>query len=412
MTYGINVAKALEIMTNSSFFIHSILVRGLKIILRFIPKEKGLILFSAWFGQKYADNTRYTFETMLSKEEYRVKWYTVNKELYKELKSKSIPVVYGRSLVGIWQQIRAQMLVSTIQFGDFNQYFLSNCIYLDLDHGFSLKEVGLAIPGTDGNYIKFQLLLRDHIDYWMSASSHFCMEKICECYKIEPAHVVKCNKPRTDVLFDKELREGKNILIDKIKDGRKAIVWMPTHRSCGDVKMPASQIFDLTKMEMLCKERDFVFIIKKHFYHREETEDFSKYPHIFDVTQEDVDAQVILSQSDALISDYSSSYIEYLILDRPIILYAYDKEEYLKNERGLYIPLSENTAGEVVFNSDSLLNSVERITEDWYDRTYAEGRHKARDLYFDAAVPTGRYREQAQEVIVQLMKGTYKPEWS
>lgn len=398
-------------MTNGSYFIHSILVRGLKLILRFIPKEKGLILFSAWFGQKYADNTRYTFETMLLKNEHRVKWYTVNKGLYDDLRRKNIPAVYGRSLVGMWQQVRAQMLVSTIQFGDFNQYLLSNCIYLDLDHGFSLKQVGLAIPGTDENYIKFQLLLRRNVEYWMSASSHFCMEKICECYKIDPSHIVKCNKPRTDVLFDNCLREGKNSLIDKIKEGRKAIVWMPTHRSCGEVKMPVSKIFDLARVENLCREHNFVFIIKKHFYHREEIEELSQFPHIFDVTQEDVDAQVILSQADALVSDYSSSYIEYLILDRPIILYAYDKDEYVKNDRGLYIPLSENTAGEVVLNIDSLIKSYERIAGDWYDQTYAEGRHKARDLYFDATVPTGKYREQAQDVICKLIDRTYKPEW-
>lgn len=399
-------------MTNGSFIIHSILVKGFKFILHYIPKKKGVILFSAWFGQKYADNTRYTFEAMLSKGKYQVKWYTVNKELYQQLKRKSIPVVYGKSIAGMWMQIRAHVLVSTIQFGDFNQYLLSNCIYLDLDHGFSLKQVGLAISGTDENYIRFQLLLRKNVDYWMSASSQFCMEKIKECYRIEPSHIVKCNKPRTDVLFDENLRAGKNKVVDDIKKGRKAVVWMPTHRSCGEVKMPVSKIFNLHSIEDLCRERNFVFIIKKHFYHREEIEELSQFEHIFDVTQDDVDAQVILSQADALISDYSSSYIEYLILDRPIILYAYDKDVYLKHERDLYIPLSENTAGEVVLNSDSLINSIERITKDWYDHDYSEGRHKARDLYFDSNVPTGKYREQAQDVICQLIEGTYKSEWS
>ena len=356
-------------MSRLSYLIHALLIEIIRVVLFFIPKKKGLVLFSAWFGEKYADNSRYTFEYMLRQGKYLVKWYTFNKALYEELNQKQIPVVYGKSICGMWQQIRAQALVSSIQFSDFNNYFLCKCKYIDLDHGFSLKQVGLAIPEMGKYDIKYEMLLRKGVEYWMSAPTLFCMEKVRECYMVEDTRIIKCNKPRTDVLFDNDLKKGKNQIIDNIKNGQKAVVWMPTHRNCGEVSLPVSEIFDLPRLNEVCKESGVVFLIKKHFYHKHEKEDLSQYSNIYDLTNVNIDAQVILSQADALVSDYSSSYIEYLILDRPIILYAFDKDSYLKYDRDLYIPLEENTAGEVVCTKDQLIESIKRISKDWYDAT-------------------------------------------
>lgn len=399
-------------MTRFSYLIHALLINIIRIVINFIPKKKGFILFSAWFGEKYADNSRYTFEYMLRQGKYSVKWYTINKALYEELNQRKIPVVYGRSICGIWQQIRAQALVSAVQFSDFNNYFIGKCKYIDLDHGFSLKQVGLAIPGTGKYNIKYEMLLRKGVEYWMSASTQFCMEKIRECYWVSDSQIIKCNKPRTDVLFDINLKSGKNQIVDEIKDGRKAIVWMPTHRNCGDVPLPVSEIFDLQQLNEVCKKNDIVFFIKKHFYHNKEREELSQFSNIIDITAENIDAQVILSQADALVSDYSSSYIEYLILDRPIILYAFDKESFLKFDRDLYIPLEENTAGEVVYTKEKFISSIQRISNDWYDTSFVDGRHKARDLYFDNTVEPGTYREKAANIIEQVLNDRYSPTWS
>lgn len=382
-----------------------------KCVLSFVPKDKNLILFSSWFGEKYADNSMYMFEFFYNNHFYKPVWYTINKDLYKQLVAKRIPVVYGNSLKGYWTQIRAKMLVSSIQHYDFNMLLYRKCIFFDLDHGYALKQVGLAIPGATKLTILKTKFIRSGMDFWMSAPSSFSMEKVKECYKVEKNKIVHCNKPRIDALFCKDLQDGKNTIIDKIKAGRKAIVWMPTHRNDGNMPINVKSLLDLERLQQLCEDYNFVFIIKKHFYHKKEVENLSSYSNIYDVTQEELDSQVILAQADALISDYSSSYIEYLILDRPIILYAYDIHEYLDKERGLYIPFEQNTAGEKVYSSNELLNSISRIAYDWSDSDYAAGRAIARNLYFSDSVPKGHYREEVKEVIDSLMKGTYKPDW-
>lgn len=398
-------------MRNILHYCRRLVIVLFKILLTFLPKNRKLILFSAWFGEKYADSSKFEFEYLLENSDYEVYWVATKRGLYDELKSRNIPVLYSKSVKGWWLQARAIMLVSSVQQSDFNPFLYRDCIFFDLDHGFSLKEVGFAIPNTDKRWISYEKLLRKGIQYWMSAPTEWSMDKIRLCYDVPAEKIVKCNKPRTDVLFDKKLRSGLNMNIEKIKDGRKAIVWMPTHRSCGDVKIEMSKLVDFDKLQEICEKNNCVFIIKKHFYHRQETEPVNKYANIFDVTNEDVDSSVILAQADALVSDYSASYIEYLALDRPIILYAYDKVEFLAKERGLFIKLEDNTAGEVVETPTGFIKSLERICADWYDSSFAAGRKVARSLYFNDDVPLGKYRESVRQIIDQLIAGTYKPNW-
>ena len=382
-----------------------------KLILTFIPKQKGLILFSSWFGEKYSDSSKIMFEYFLMNHYYNPIWFTRNKALYYELKKKQRPVVYSKSWKGVWAQIRAKMLVSSVQQYDFNMLFYRNCIFLDLDHGYVLKQVGLAIPGLKKTVKYSTKLIRSGMQFWMSAPTDFSMKIISQCYLVDKKRIVHCNKPRADVLFDKDLQKDINVIIDNIKDGRKAIVWMPTNREDGKVPIKVSELINLQKLQDFCNKKNIVFIIKKHFYHRNEIEDYSLYPNIFDITNCDIDSQVILVQADALISDYSSSYIEYLALDRPIILFAYDKDQYLSKERGLFIPFDQITAGEHVYDGDSLLESLERVTLDWYDPKYAEGRKKSRQLYFNNIIKPGHYREEVKSIIDQLLEGKYKSDW-
>lgn len=399
-------------MNKFSYYIHILLLYFIRAISFLIPKNRNLILFSSWFGEKYADSSKYMYEYLLEHSQYSIKWYSSDKGIYEDLKKKGLPVVYGKTIVGVWYQMRAKMLVSSIQLFDYNQFFIHRCIFFDLDHGFALKQVGFAIPEYNVYMHKYLMAIRRGIDYWMSAPTNWSMDKVRICYEINSDHIVRCNKPRTDVLFDDSLKKGVNEIVDKIKGGRKAVVWMPTHRGCGETKMSVDNLFDLNGIQKLCEERNFVFIIKKHYYHKHEKEELDQYENIFDLTGEDLDSQVILSQADVLVSDYSSSYIEYLVLDRPIVLYAYDKDLFVESERDLYIKLEDNTAGEIVTSKTDFLKSLSRISQDWYDLSFADGRKKARELYFDNSIPVGQYRYHVSTVIEKMLQGKYCPDWN
>ena len=353
----------------------------------------------------------FEYEYMLQYSDYKVIWYTIDDDIYKDLKLRNMPVVHGKTLEGVWTQIRAKVLVSSVQMADFNCMYLQKAILLDLDHGFPIKQVGFAQPDYGYIWKSFQHLLRWGLDYRATASSYFCCEKICECYDISPKQVVFVNKPRIDLLFDSSLWSNKNQFIDTLKKGRKAFVWMPTHRSCGKVSIDVPKLIDLYKLQTVCEDNNIIFIIKKHFYHRHESVNTDIYPNIFDLTSSDIDSQTLIAQADVLISDYSASYVDYLVLDRPILLFAYDLENYLKTERGLYVPFEENTAGEIVTNGDDLLNSIKRIVIDPYDSEYAAGRHLAKLRYFDKDVEMGTSRQKVKQIIDDLIDKKYSHDW-
>lgn len=384
-----------------------------KTIVGWIPKNKNLILFSAWFGKKYADNSRYLFEYMLKNSRYDLYWFTKNEEVYKELKEKKIPVLYSKTWKAKWLQCRAVMLVSTIQMNDYNELLLNKCIMLDLDHGFPGKPGALMQPTVDDAWKEWYYFRRKGVKFYQTAASYWTVEYCSLSYDVPYSHYLFCNKPRVDVLFDKSLQQGVNTCVNEIKQNRRLITYLPTHRSCGRKKIPLNDVLELKEIQLFCEKTNSVFLIKKHFYHKDEVESLDEYPNIFDFTNRDLDTQVLLAQTDILVTDFSSCYIDFMPLDRPIVFYAYDYDEYLANERDYYWKYEKITAGYKTKNKHDFTKALESLSEDWQDTKHIEGRNRMKFNFFDKEVEMGTTREKLKNIIDQLINGTYQPvDWN
>ena len=62
--------------------------------------------------------------------------------------------------------------------------------------------------------------------------------------------------------------------------------------------------------------------------------------------------------SDMLITDYSSIMIEYGILNRPIIFFTYDLDNYLASERGFYYDFKSTVPGPIVYTTSQLISTI------------------------------------------------------
>ena len=374
-----------------------------------IPKDNNLILFSAWFGKKYSDNSKYLFEYMLSHSNYNVFWFTKDYTIYTSLKEKKIPCVYSKTIKAKWYQCRAKMLVATVQTSDFNTLLLNKCIYLDLDHAFPGKPVALAQPEVNDAWVEWYHFCKKGLDFYQTASSRFVVELFGPWYDVQPDHFIFCNKPRIDVLCNKELQKGINLKVDELAQGRRILSYLPTHRSCGRKKMNIQEILDLSQIQKICEASGSVFLIKKHFYHRNEKENLLNYPNIFDITNDDIDTQVLLAKTDVLITDFSSCFNDFLALDRPIVFYAYDYDDYFKNDRDYFWKYDVVTGGYTEKTKIGLTNALLSLAKDWTDRAHAEGRQEMRRVYFDEDVEIGNSCEKLCSIITQLIDGVYVP---
>ena len=387
-----------------AYYVQSFLIVICQKILGVVPKKRNLLLFTAWFGDRYADNTMFLYEYLLGRVDLGLDlcWMTSNKKVYYKLISEDKPVVFEKTLKGIITQIRAKILFATVGIHDFNPILMSNCILVELGHGYSFKDPGESYISDES--IKRNKLIYNAIDYHGFYVSSL-MKKRNQYMRKYKNYITlhSCDFIRNDVYYDKKLREGKNLIVNEFKEhNMKVITYMPTHRSDGKKKINLLSIMNINSIQNICEKNDCIFIIKKHYYHRNEVENLDNYPNIFDITNiDDIDSQVLLFQTDVLISDYSAAFIEFLLLDRPIILYHYDIEMFMKEERKFIFNFNKLNLAPMPRTSKELSKSIEDILTSGIDQ-FSVNRNKFRNLYFDNPVQ-GNGRKMATEILCNLL---------
>ena len=88
----------------------------------------------------------------------------------------------------------------------------------------------------------------------------------------------------------------------------------------------------------------------------------------------------LMQASDALLTDYTSGYFDYLLLDKPVIFNLYDLDLYKKKRGVPYEPIESVAAGDIVTNEeefkDALLSLDNNITK------FKEKRAFVRNMFF------------------------------
>ena len=198
-------------------------------------------------------------------------------------------------------------------------------------------------------------------------------EAVRECYaqafSLPLEKTAALGNPATDAFFDKEYRQRKIYeLFKRFPEfkGKKIILFAPTYRG-GRVE-DASYDFDRLNLKELrgALADEYVFIIKWHpaLYNnlrsgRVKGPDISVYSGFAYDLSSFREVNDLLFAADVLVTDYSSVIFDYALLDKPIIYFTYDLEEY-EGKRGLYFPFEEYIYGEVVRESSALANAIKR----------------------------------------------------
>src|ERR1051326_9299727 len=102
------------------------------------------------------------------------------------------------------------------------------------------------------------------------------------------------------------------------------------------------------KCRALLNHYGAALLIKAHFYHRDAPgSDGELVAPIHRLSEADApDINVLLPPTDILITDSSSVFYDFLLLDRPIIFAPFDLTTYLTEDRELYEPYETATRSE------------------------------------------------------------------
>jgi len=273
----------------------------------------------------------------------------------------------------------------------FRQYFrliynMTTCHYMLLEDYFRYTSYMKVRKGQEivqlwhgaGAYKKFGFSrmngnenIRIHKGYRKYSKAIVSAESIRKCYAeafgITPDKVRPTGIPRTDIFFDEDYKKRKKAEIYELYPylmGKKVILFAPTYR--GLRADDAAYDFDRIVPEKFFRELsdEYVFVFKwhpatynnlraeeKNAYEPEEYRDF------FHDLSQIRDINDLLLVTDVLITDYSSVIFDYLLVDRPVVYYIYDREDY-ENGRGLYFDFDTYVYGRVARTQDQLVEAV------------------------------------------------------
>ncbi len=375
------------------------------------PKDKKLWLFGAWFGEKYSDNSKYLFE-YISKEHPEIKavWLTKNPETFNLVKKKGLNVCKTYSLKGIWYALRANVCVVSTSLRDINLYTTAKVKVVQLWHGIPLKKImfddkiSFKHPGLVRKilFIFFPFLKKDiyYSDALLIATSEEVQDKLASAFKVPRFNVKVTGYPRNDVFFHKEVENSK--LVKRLKEekrkGKSIAVYMPTHRKEGKIDIGSLLLNELEFIDRKLEEINCVLLTKFHFYHSNKSENKDLRNIIF-VNDEMINQDIypVLKMTDILITDYSSVYFDYLLLNKPIIFAPFDIEEYLKGDREFYYDYNKVTPGPKCKNWVEVLNWIYKFIEN--PKLYERERLKIRDIFH-------KYRdgESSKRVFNEIIK--------
>ncbi|WP_139892152.1 CDP-glycerol glycerophosphotransferase family protein [Bacillus sp. D386] len=185
-----------------------------------------------------------------------------------------------------------------------------------------------------------------------------------EAFNISEKNVYPVGLPRTDVFFDQEgieyLRQKYAAVYPAMRN-KKIIAYAPTFRGGPGKRSSFNIQLDLKKMAKELSD-EYVLILKLHpsvtkgVDIPKEAKDF-----VLNLSKNDINN--VLSITDILISDYSSVIFEYALLERPMIFYAYDLEEYLQ-DRGFYYEYRDFIPGPLAENTEQVISLVQQNSFD------------------------------------------------
>lgn len=343
-------------------------------------RDPDLFVFGSWFGDKFADNSKYLYLYFLQKGE-KAYWITKNEEVYNQLKQDGLPAAMAYSEEGKRLCSKAGYIVTSTALSDVNENVIGGATRIDLFHGIPLKKI-MYDDEVGGKMLTrrqrvHELLTRRALkDYFVFSSSDTVSKSIRTAFRVDNDHILQYGLPRNDAFFDGSL---KKLRLSEV-DYKYVISYLPTHRNVGKTPIPIEKLFDLRKLDTFCRENDILFVIKKHFYHNSEKTDLTGYTNIVDLTGQSYDTQELMFNSDVLITDYSSCYIDYLLLNRPIVFYSYDLEDYLKNDREMYYDYEDVAPGDICTDFNQLFKALNQITEGNF--AISANQERVRDMFF------------------------------
>lgn len=349
-----------------------------KLIYKFISIDDKLVIFISFHGRGYSDNPRAIYEQMKKDprfKDFKFIWFIKNH------KQKDIHIDGA--------QIKEYFSIPYFYYMSKAKYWVINCkmptyickkpeqIYLQTWHGTPLKRLAhdIIVPEDVTFYrsgISFDKMTESYdIDVkrynYMISPNAFCTEVFQTSFRIDRDRLIETGYPRNDFITNatKEdivhLKQKYHLPLDK-----KIILYAPTWRDNSYVA--AGYTFELKADFHKWKEilgDEYVVVFKPHYliinkYKNDQTLNGFLYS-----IEAEAEINELYVLSDILVTDYSSVFFDYAVLNRPIYFYMYDLDQYKGELRGFYLDIYTELPGKIYEDEVCLINDIHNQVYDY-----------------------------------------------
>lgn len=349
----------------------------------------NLILYESRDGAAISDSPLALFLALITQQAYdNYKHVWVVKDKNTELNFINIPEIYHKKMIIVERNSKeyVEYLLSAkylINNSTFQSWFSKKTtqVYINTWHGTPLKAMGFDIDNQLGNT---QNVLRNLLmtDYLLSPNKHTTDIFSGSGYKMQSIYsgeIIESGYPRIDFTIKMSGEDAKKKLVHSnisLDGSLPLVVYMPTWRG-DDIQNPTDVISQIIAEVMYLRGK-FVgvynIIVKVHPFLYQKAKKYKQLDQI--LINDAIDANIVLSATDILITDFSSVCFDFLVTDKPIIFYTWDQDLY-ENERGLYLNKSElpGPVLKTVFEILDYLSDIQNLSKN-YTSQYKQAKEK------------------------------------
>ncbi len=368
----------MKIVKYIKILVGSIIKTLYKSLYKFVSIDDKMAIFISFHGRGYSDNPRAIYEEMMKDErfaDFQFIWFIKNH------KSKNLNIPGAI--------IKEYFSFEYFYYLSKSKYWIINCkmptyiqkkndqVYLQTWHGTPLKRLAHdIIAPEDATFyrsgLSFEKMVQSYdIDVarynYMISPNKFCTEVFQTSFAINRERLIETGYPRNDFITNaskediEDLKRKYHLPIDK-----KIVLYAPTWRDNSYVA--SGYTFELEAHFEKWKEvlgEGYIVVFKPHYliinkYENDHSLDGFLYS--IPATAEINELYVL---SDVLVTDYSSVFFDYAVLNKPIYFYMYDLDSYKGELRGFYLDIYKELPGQIYEDEMALLEDIKKEEFDY-----------------------------------------------
>lgn len=360
-----------------------------------VRRDPGLIVFWGRDGGKFLDNCKYLYiATLQSRPDLRAVFLGAIPASMEFERVRSAP---ARSLLGVWLWWRAgTIVVDSVDWqGGMRVAGSRGARIVQLWHGVPLKQIQLGRIETRRkkqgywDFCLFRLYLAivgrlSTLDWFVSTGKAVTEGAFARSFRYE--NISHAGYPRNDVLLRQPLPMElagidagvAHAISEHRRRGGSVVLYAPTFRE-GFPDPFAPGGVDLASLARAAYAVDLLFLVKLHPWMRGKSLEAAPLGARF--VAADSDIYPLLRDVDVLVTDYSSVFFDFLLLDRPVLFFPYDLDAYVGTDRPLYFDYGDMTPGPKYSDVSSLAEALPRAIQE--GNAWRGERARIRSLVFD-----------------------------